>query len=118
MFWADFVDRARTDNHRIYRRAQQTHNEAVCMIRTADRCTAGLAWDLIAHHTVDRRNKIAYDVRPLVGNVWKMQITAVEFAEIRRKQRFTVNGAIKQSSYRLYHWIRQPRQSNRHDGQS
>jgi len=104
MLRTDLVHCPRTDDDRIYRRAEQSHNEAIRLIGTADRFTTGLARNSITDHAVDCRNKIAYHVRPVIGNIWKTEITSIELAEVYRKQRFAGSDTVMESSQRLYHW--------------
>ena len=99
------MDRVCADHNGIGGSAQQAHNEAICVIGTADGRATGIAGNGIADDAVERGYEICKDVRPPLRSRQKTQVAIVEFLQAWRKDRF--NGLpvpIEKSFYWLHYF--------------
>jgi len=73
------VNSTSSNDDGINRRPQQTHDEAVCWIKTTDGRAASIVLGLEADHSIESANEISD--RPLSGTGWKMQSPIIQVSE-------------------------------------
>lgn len=103
VFGADFMDSPGTHDNCINRRPQQAHDEAVTIVRAADRFAAGVTRKPVADDTIEGGDKIANDIRATTGRCREMKIASVEITKGRGKPRFSRLDPLKEGFDRFHH---------------
>src|ERR1039458_8971118 len=69
----------RTGSHHdgVGRCSEETHNETVRLVESADIASSGLAGDFVADHAIDSAHEVTDHIRPLGAGWWEPQIAAI-----------------------------------------